>query len=101
MIITVFYAQHLLTCIWVYIGADEALIIREGWYTPSQQDKGTMTTYVYALYFILCTMTTVGYGDMSSKTSIEQIFCVIVMTFGVLYFATISGSLTSMLATMD
>jgi hypothetical protein len=46
-------------------------------------------------------MTTVGYGDMTVLTVREQVFCVIVMIFGVFYFGSISGSLYSMLASMD
>ena len=46
-------------------------------------------------------MTTVGYGDMSASTRSEQAFCMILMLFGVFYFSMISGSLTSILSTLD
>ena len=54
-----------------------------------------------SFYFILTTMTTVGYGDMTVLTMVEQAFVTIAMLFGVFYFAAISGSLSSMLASMD
>jgi hypothetical protein len=101
MILTAFYAQHILTCIWVFIGTQESLVIRDGWLNPTQVDKGTMATYVRSLYFILTTMTTVGYGDMTVNTPIEQCFSVIVMISGIGFFATIAGSLSCILASMD
>jgi hypothetical protein len=46
-------------------------------------------------------MTTVGYGDMSGKTMNEQLFCMGLMLFGVFFFSMISGSLASILASVD
>lgn len=46
-------------------------------------------------------MTTVGYGDMSGKTQLEETFCIGLMIFGVFFFSMISGSLSSILSTLD
>ena len=46
-------------------------------------------------------MTTVGYGDMSGHTEDEQLFCGMLMLVGVFFFSMISGSLASILATLD
>ena len=54
-----------------------------------------------AFYFIVTTITTVGYGDMSGFTLTEHVFCIILMLFGVFLFSTISGSLAAVLATID
>ena len=59
------------------------------------------SVYFQAFYFIVTTMTTVGYGDMYATTIREQIFCVFLMLFGVFYFSMISGSLTSILSSLD
>jgi voltage-gated potassium channel len=54
-----------------------------------------------SFYFIVTTMTTVGYGDMSGNTTTEQMFCIGLMIFGVFFFSMITGSLSSILATLD
>ena len=46
-------------------------------------------------------MTTVGYGDMSGKTHLEQFYCCGLMIAGVFIFSVISGSLASILTSMD
>ena len=77
---------------------------RGGWYTPAMRDKAVVdrsSVYFQAFYFIVTTMTTVGYGDMYATTIHEQIFCVFLMLFGVFYFSMISGSLTSILSSLD
>jgi voltage-gated potassium channel Kch len=48
-----------------------------------------------AVYFTVTTITTVGYGDMSASTFLEQIFCVIIMIIGVIAFSMASGALTN------
>ena len=46
-------------------------------------------------------MTTVGYGDFSPENSLERIWCMMVMIIGVMVFAYISGSLSSILTNAD
>jgi len=46
MVVTVFYAQHILTCVWVHIGIEEKLITRKGWFTPNLQNKENIQIYV-------------------------------------------------------
>ena len=46
-------------------------------------------------------MTTVGYGDLSANTTVERIFCIFLMIFGVISFTFISGALSSILSSVD
>jgi hypothetical protein len=57
--------------------------------------------YCSAFYFVITTMTTVGYGDMPIGTSTEQLFCICLMMSGVFIFSLVSGSLASILASFD
>jgi hypothetical protein len=43
------------------------------------------------------TMTTVGYGDYSANNTIERVYLIFAQLIGVVVFAYISGSLTSIL----
>jgi len=54
-----------------------------------------------AFYFVVTTMTTVGYGDMSAGTVTEQFYLVILMMAGVFVFSLVTGSLASIVASMD
>jgi len=57
--------------------------------------------YVISLYFVLQTITTVGYGDVNPVTTSERIFVIITMIVGVFAFSIISGALTSIMASYD
>ena len=57
--------------------------------------------YCSSFYFVITTMTTVGYGDMPIGTSTEQLFCICLMMSGVFIFSLVSGSLASILASFD
>ena len=46
-------------------------------------------------------MTTVGYGDMSGNTDNEHLFCMALMIIGVVVFTYVSGSLSSILGSLD
>ena len=50
---------------------------------------------------MVTTMTTVGYGDMQGDTTIERIYLVFMMMFGGFIFSMLTGSLSSILSSMD
>ena len=60
-------------------------------------DMAPVEKYIISIYFCISTMTTVGYGDLSPNTTIEQIFGIFIMVLGVLVFTFISGSLSSII----
>ena len=47
------------------------------------QDRSIFIIYLNSLYFIITTITTVGYGDMLGPSLIETIFRVILLTLGI------------------
>ena len=52
-------------------------------------------------YFALTTFSTVGYGDMFPVSSLEMIFGVLIMLFGVGFFSFIMGSLMEIMQSYD
>jgi hypothetical protein len=85
---------HIFGCIWIYLGFFD-YGETQGW-VNSQQDsyefirygenKNTgaldvhlqkLTTYSSAIYFIVTTFTTVGYGDFYGNTMQERIFLLV------------------------
>ena len=97
----VLYLQHLLACIWIMIGTDEVLNTRDGWIDNHLYNKGGLNMYTSAFYFIVQTMTTVGYGDLGGGSLNEKLFCIALMVGGVFIFSTITGSIAAILAQMD
>ena len=57
--------------------------------------------YIVCMYFTITTMTTVGYGDYSATTTVERVFVIFLMIFGVVAFTFISGALSSIITNFD
>ena len=54
-----------------------------------------------SFYFTVTTITTVGYGDMSASTHLEQVIVVFMMLVGVFAFSLASGSLTNYISQQE
>lgn len=57
--------------------------------------------YLRSIYWTITTITTVGYGDISSSTDVEIVFGIIIMLSGVGFYSFMIGSLSSFLSDMD
>jgi len=55
-----------------------------------------VTIYANAFYFILTTITTVGYGDITGKTTIEYLFSMCVEFIGLTFFSFLTGTISVM-----
>ena len=60
-----------------------------------------MDSYFNALWLIVITLTTVGYGDYSGKTSAEYIFSIILEFLGLTFFSFLMGSINGIFNTRD
>jgi len=71
---------HFSTCFFIFIGRNEFF----GWIVKNNlQDKSFIETYVASLYFQMTTLTTVGYGDISSMTNtFELIYGILMLIIG-------------------
>jgi len=58
-----------------------------------EEDTFNLELYICSSYFIVTTTATVGYGDISASTSIERLFCMVLMLIGVACFTFLAGSL--------
>ena len=52
--------------------------------------------YIHSLYFMITTLSTVGYGDISAKNPTEKIVCIIAMILGVAAFAYVTSTMTDL-----
>lgn len=60
-----------------------------------------MDLYATSIYFVMQTITTVGYGDITIVTPTERIICILLQLIGVISFSFASGALTSIIANID
>jgi voltage-gated potassium channel len=56
-----------------------------------------INSFFQSLWFSIVTVTTVGYGDLSPLSEVGKIAAVIIMIFGVVYVAVVTGNITSWL----
>ena len=75
-----FSTLNFCTCFFIFVGKNEA----QGWIIQNNlQDKGFMDLYIASLYYLMTTLTTVGYGDISSYyNNFEIIFGIFILIVG-------------------
>mmetsp|Transcript_5087 Transcript_5087/g.3523 ORF Transcript_5087/g.3523 Transcript_5087/m.3523 type:complete len:193 (+) Transcript_5087:623-1201(+) len=86
--------MHIVACFWIYIGLE----IEGSWL----DDRGIKCAsrgdiYIQALYWVVTTLTTVGYGDIKGFTSTEYMFTIVVEFIGIAFFSFIMGAINNVL----
>ena len=85
---------HIMACLWYYLAkldnlAPDTWVVRYGLIDVSKSE-----IYLTSVYYIMTTITTVGYGDISGETINERIMCLFLFFFGVFTFSFSIGSLS-------
>lgn len=98
-LLVILFINHILACLFVFASKFD----EDNWVKAKLGDDKPTTNELYfmAFYFVSTTVTTVGYGDIAPANSVERVFAVIMLFVGVICFASISGSLTSMITQSD
>jgi hypothetical protein len=84
---------HVITCFWIFIG----YISYNSWtiyYGLINKDYDVTITYLNSIYFILVTVFTVGYGDITPKNFTEKLFNIFLMIFGIASYSFLITSLS-------
>lgn len=105
--IAVVLLTHLMACIWIHIGRQSDGT--DGWVTAFVKDQRSsqnneflkdfdfvVEIYANAFYFILTTITTVGYGDINGNTTPELLFSMCVEFIGLTFFSFLTGTISVM-----
>ena len=95
---------HVVACIWIISAKMDP--DPNAWISSYRDEQEQFTVeerkiYMTAFYFTVTTITTVGYGDMSASTFLEQIICIFIMIAGVIGFSLASGALTNYISNQD
>lgn len=90
---------HIVACFWILTTTFRD---SESWASSmGYEEQDHVGIYITSYYFIVTTITTVGYGDIVPVTQIEKIFCIVNMIVGVCAFSFASGSLASIMQNKD
>ena len=90
---------HCITCFFYRLANDENIGLDNSYLGNSLLN--TDQAYVKTLYFIITTISTVGYGDVLPKTPSEIAYVMFVQFIGVMIFAFLTGSITSILINLN
>ena len=92
---------HTLSCMWFLVAKLEDFH-EQTWVAQLDLLDATIPEqYIAGLYFIVATITTVGYGDVSGKTTPERAFCIVLMIIGVISYSTAISSFLSIMTASD
>ena len=93
--------QHVVSCIWVYIGRFDTGS-KDNWiYQRGYYEMGDIDLYVTSFYFTVTTIMTVGYGDITAFSMTERLLCILLMLIGVIAFSFATGAISSIITNQD
>lgn len=97
---SIFIFCHLLACFWHFIAQSSSG--QDNWiWQLNLMDATPQERYLTSLYWIVQTVITVGYGDVTITNATERIIAIVAMFAGVIFFSLIIGSLTALIGDMD
>jgi len=86
--------MHIVACLWLWLG----LRTEGSWISNADGGIGEVTLstqYITAFYWVVATLTTVGYGDVKGFTPDEYVYTMIVEFIGIAFFSFMMGSINS------
>lgn len=98
----------MIACCWLYVGdpqyQDEVTTKQNTWIhhpeyglLKEHENADASTKYITSIYWVVTTLTTVGYGDYKGFTTNEYVFTMVVEFIGILFFSVIMASVNDIL----
>jgi len=107
MLIKICFLSHILGCFWYYtavLSNDEQTSTWTETYDDgriAQPGVSTSVRYLYAVYWAVTTLTTVGYGDLVPTNDAERFYALCAMLCSALVFGYMISNIGSLVASMD
>ena len=91
-LLLVSFGLHILSCIHIFIGK----YTYPGWIFANEfQNFSLSNLYMISVYYLIQTMTTVGYGDISSDSFLEIIFRIILLAVGIICYSWLISNISN------
>lgn len=92
---------HWIACAWFLVPYLEGFpencwVVQQG-----IERAGPATQYIRSLYWVIQTMATVGYGDITPHRDFEYVFSILIMLMGASTYAFIIGNIASLASNLD
>lgn len=100
LVLQICFIAHIFACFWHFLSLDKFVrpMAPQDWVTANGFSSATNgTRYVAALYYVIVTMLTVGYGDILPTNSHEIAFSIVLIISGGVIFGALIGKVTSIL----
>lgn len=90
--LTLIFSVHFLGCFWLYLYKNQDNAMPSWGNEIKILDMSQSEKYIVSIYYVFATLTTVGYGDIKPTNNTEKLFAMVMMVFGVFFYAfTVSG----------
>ncbi|OMJ90960.1 hypothetical protein SteCoe_6628 [Stentor coeruleus] len=87
---------HVLACIWIVAGVKS--MKADNWISEYDiNDPSIKSHYLSAVYFIITTIFSIGFGDIKPINDAEKAICIVIMAFGVFFFTYFISSINLIL----
>jgi hypothetical protein len=99
--VTIFFIVHLMSCFWFLVAKFEDFHPNTWVVKYGIIDEPNSFKYLASMYWVLQTLTTVGYGDIYAGTDAERVAALVWMVIGVGFYSFTIGNLSSIINTID
>lgn len=94
------YFNHVSACLFYFLARLQGLDPSTWVYSKGLLDAINANIYIWALYWNLTTVTTVGYGNIIPFSWIEKIYTTVVISIGVVMYSFFIGTFSMLITTM-
>jgi hypothetical protein len=100
-LLVIVLALHSVACAWFLVPFAEGFPVESWVVTQELESVRAATQYIRALYWVIVTTTTVGYGDITPHRDVEYLFSMVTILLGASMYAFLIGNIASLVSNLD